>query len=166
MPSDRTYDDTNTGAFSRNERKERDTHADVTGSLKIECPDCRAKFEMWLNAWKKERRSDGEPFYSVSLREKQPQGSGGGDRRDAKDARDSRDDGLGGRRDDRRDPPRDDRRDPPRDDRRDPPREARRDDPRDDRRAPPRDDRRDPPRDDRSRDSDRRRQAVDDEIPF
>jgi hypothetical protein len=116
--SRREYDNRNTGTFGRNERKEKDTHPDVSGSLTIECPHCAEQFDMWLSAWKKERRSDGAPFYSVALKDKEA-------RRD-----DRRDD----RRSDRREPARaDDRRDDRRDSRREP---ARADDRRDDRREP------------------------------
>lgn len=99
MPRDREYDDTNTGTFGRNERKNSDRHPDVRGSLHIECPECREKFDMWLSAWKKERRSDGEPFYSVALQVKEDRQDdrGGGRRDDRQDTRRRDDDGLGGR---------------------------------------------------------------------
>lgn len=57
------YDNTNRGVLFKNDRKEKDTHADYQGSLNVE------GVEYWLNAWVKEGKNG--KFFSVSIREKQ-----------------------------------------------------------------------------------------------
>ena len=47
------YDNTNRGAIWKNEKKEKDTHPDFTGSLDV---DGKA---YWVNAWK--RKPDDKP---------------------------------------------------------------------------------------------------------
>lgn len=70
-----TYDNTNRGAIWGNQRKEKDTHPDFTGSINVE------GVEYFLDAWK--RKPDaGENAPSLSFRVKrkdsQPnEGSGG-----------------------------------------------------------------------------------------
>ncbi len=101
------YDNTNTGAFGKNEKmREGRRDPEVTGNLReVECPHCQRKSDWWLSAWKKERREDGQPFYSVSIKPKDaPREDRRDDRRDSRrdDRRDSRpDDRRGDRRDDR-----------------------------------------------------------------
>ncbi len=52
------YDNTNRGSIWRNEKKERDTHPDFTGSLNV------AGVEYWVSAWK---RKDGAPAKAPAL---------------------------------------------------------------------------------------------------
>ena len=47
------YDNTNRGAIWGNTKKEKDTHADFTGSINVE------GVEYWLNGWK--RKPDDNP---------------------------------------------------------------------------------------------------------
>ncbi len=54
------YDNTNRGVLFKNNRKETDTHPDLTGHININGK------EYWLSAWKNESR-EGEAFYSLSL---------------------------------------------------------------------------------------------------
>lgn len=61
------YDNTNKGILSRNERKQADTHPDIKGQINVE------GVEYWLDGWKKERKSDGAPFYSLSVKRKDAQ---------------------------------------------------------------------------------------------
>lgn len=58
------YDNTNKGILSRNERKQADTHPDIKGQINVD------GVEYWLDGWKKERKSDGAPFYSLSVKRK------------------------------------------------------------------------------------------------
>jgi uncharacterized protein (DUF736 family) len=58
------YDNTNRGVLFRNDRKEKDTHPDFTGSINIEGED------RWLDAWVRESK-DGKKFFSISSRPKQ-----------------------------------------------------------------------------------------------
>lgn len=62
-PTTTQYDNTNSGAIFANDRKEKDTHPDRTGSINIE------GVEYWINGWLKKTK-DGKPFLSVSLRRK------------------------------------------------------------------------------------------------
>jgi hypothetical protein len=57
------YDNTNRGAMFKNDRKEKDTHPDLGGTINVEGKD------FFINAWKKESRK-GVPFYSLSVKEK------------------------------------------------------------------------------------------------
>lgn len=62
------YDNTNSGLLSRNQRKEKDTHPDYTGSINIDGKD------YWLSAWVKEGREgtkfEGQKYFSLSVRAK------------------------------------------------------------------------------------------------
>lgn len=64
------YDQTNRGSIWRNEKKEKDTHPDFTGSLNVNGQ------EFWVNAWK---RKDGAnpkaPALSFSIKPKEEQQS-------------------------------------------------------------------------------------------
>ena len=66
------YDNTNRGQIWPNERKEKDTHPDFTGSINID------GVEYFLDAWK--RRPDANPkapslSFRVKRKDKQPQQS-------------------------------------------------------------------------------------------
>jgi uncharacterized protein (DUF736 family) len=67
------YDNTNRGVLFRNNRKEKDTHPDFTGSINIEGED------RWLDAWVRESK-DGKKFFSISSRAKQGDPSSSGAR--------------------------------------------------------------------------------------
>lgn len=62
------YDNTNRGGLFKNDRKEKETHPDLGGTLNVEGK------EYFLNAWKQTSKS-GAPYYSVSvkLKDKQPE---------------------------------------------------------------------------------------------
>lgn len=65
--SQKQYDNTNRGILSRNERKEKDTHADHRGSINVE------GVEYWLDAWVKERNDGSGKFFSLSVKRKDGQ---------------------------------------------------------------------------------------------
>lgn len=68
------YDQTNRGSIWKNEKKEKDTHPDFTGSLNVD------GVEYWVSAWK--RKPDASPkapalSFSVKLKEDKPAGKPG-----------------------------------------------------------------------------------------
>ena len=60
------YDNTNRGALFANDRKERDTQPDRTGSLNVD------GVEYFIDGWLKESR-DGKKFLSLSVKRKDKQ---------------------------------------------------------------------------------------------
>lgn len=58
------YDNTNSGALFRNDRKESERHPDYTGSINVEGK------EFWLSGWLRESKA-GKKFFSLSVREKE-----------------------------------------------------------------------------------------------
>lgn len=66
------YDNTNSGLLAKNERKEKDTHPDLSGTINVEGR------EYWLSAWRKTGKSgklEGKTFFSLSVKPKEEQGS-------------------------------------------------------------------------------------------
>lgn len=62
------YDNTNSGILSKNKRKEKETHADYTGSINV------GGVHFWLSAWLKTGREGtklaGERYFSLSVKPK------------------------------------------------------------------------------------------------
>jgi len=57
------YDNTNSGTIFDNDRKEKDTHPDFTGTLNVEGKD------YWISAWKKTSKA-GKRFISLAVKPK------------------------------------------------------------------------------------------------
>lgn len=57
------YDNTNSGTLFDNERKQKETHPDFTGTLNVDGK------EFWVSAWKKTSKT-GKRFFSLSVKTK------------------------------------------------------------------------------------------------
>ena len=58
------YDNTNSGALFKNEKKEQDTHSDYNGNINVNGQ------EFWLNAWLKKSKA-GKTYMSLSVKPKE-----------------------------------------------------------------------------------------------
>jgi hypothetical protein len=61
------YDNDNTGALFRNEKKRSQNSPDHTGQVQIKCCHCEEVQEMWISAWVKEARNGGRKFFSLAF---------------------------------------------------------------------------------------------------
>lgn len=59
------YDNTNRGILSRNERKEKDSHPDMKGTINIDGVD------YWLSGWTKTKKDGSGKFLSLSVEPKE-----------------------------------------------------------------------------------------------
>ena len=59
-----SYDNTNKGIISKNDRKTQDSHPDITGSINVDGK------EYYINGWHKKPNSDGAAFYSLAVKPK------------------------------------------------------------------------------------------------
>lgn len=64
--ADKEYDNTNRGALFTNDRKEKETHPDFTGSINVDGK------EFWIKGWKKTSKK-GAKFLSLSVDPKEDQ---------------------------------------------------------------------------------------------
>jgi hypothetical protein len=72
------YDNTNRGSIWKNDKKEKDSHPDFTGSLNVN------GVEYWVSAWKrKEGASAKAPALSFSVKPKDEQGTRPASERDS-----------------------------------------------------------------------------------
>lgn len=78
------YSEENRGIISKNERKSKETHPDITGSINIE----GTKF--FLDGWRKTRKDGSGGFYSLRVKRMEKQ-QGAGRREDAPPALDDND---------------------------------------------------------------------------
>jgi len=63
MTEKKKYDNTNSGALFKNDRKDTEKHPDYTGQLNV------AGHDYWLSAWLKTDRN-GRKFMSLSVKQK------------------------------------------------------------------------------------------------
>jgi len=59
------YDNQNSGAIFRNEKKQTDSHPDYTGSINVNGVD------MWVSGWLKTSEKTGKKFMSLSVKAKE-----------------------------------------------------------------------------------------------
>ena len=59
-----SYDNTNSGILSRNDRKEQPNHPDFKGQINV------AGVDYWLSGWIKERNDKSGKFFSLSVKAK------------------------------------------------------------------------------------------------
>ena len=59
-----SYDNTNSGILSRNDRKEQPNHPDFKGQINVDGVD------YWLSGWIKERNDKSGKFFSLSVKPK------------------------------------------------------------------------------------------------
>jgi uncharacterized protein (DUF736 family) len=55
------YDNTNSGALFKNDRKETDKHPDMRGSIDV------GGVEYWISAWTKTPKAGGDKFLSLAV---------------------------------------------------------------------------------------------------
>ena len=69
------YDNTNSGALFKNQRKETDRHPDYNGNCEIACSHCGAITPMWISAWLKTAgptaKNAGAKFFSMAFKPKE-----------------------------------------------------------------------------------------------
>jgi uncharacterized protein (DUF736 family) len=63
------YDNTDSGALFRNDRKETDKHPDLRGSIDV------GGVEYWISAWSKTPKAGGDKFLSLAVTKKEGQGA-------------------------------------------------------------------------------------------
>lgn len=59
------YDNTNRFILSRNDRREKDTHPEFTGTINVDGVD------YWMSAWVQERKDGSGKFFSGSIKPKE-----------------------------------------------------------------------------------------------
>lgn len=59
------YDNTNRGILSKNDRREKDTQPEYTGTLNVDGID------FWVNGWVKERKDGSGKFFSLTVKRKE-----------------------------------------------------------------------------------------------
>lgn len=59
-----SYDNTNSGILSRNDRKEQPNHPDFKGQINV------GGVDYWLSGWVKERNDKSGKFFSLSVKAK------------------------------------------------------------------------------------------------
>lgn len=64
------YDNTNSGALFKNEKKQRENQPDRTGQACVECPDCGTKTDFWVSGWIKKSRK-GDQYMSIAFTAKE-----------------------------------------------------------------------------------------------
>lgn len=67
-----SYDNTNSGAVFKNDKKTTEKQPDRTGSCEIACPGCGQVTEMWVSGWVKKSKA-GQQYMSLAFTAKEEQ---------------------------------------------------------------------------------------------
>lgn len=87
--AEKKFDDSNRGSIWKNDKKEKDTHPDFTGSANV------GGHDYWVNAWRrKEGASDRAPALSFSFKLKDGKPAHGSAPKPTKSAREEMDDEI------------------------------------------------------------------------
>ena len=75
------YDNSNSGALFKNDKKRTDTDRDYSGNLEATCPHCNKSSDFWVSAWINTSKA-GAKYMKMLVNPKEPaqQPSGGLDR--------------------------------------------------------------------------------------
>lgn len=68
------YDNTNSGALFRNEKRRSDNSPTHTGQLTVLVPSTGELLEVWVSAWVKESRA-GQKYFSLAVTPKEESGN-------------------------------------------------------------------------------------------
>ena len=66
------YDNRNSGALFKNDKRETDSHPNAKGSLCVECPSCQAVTDYWTSAWTNTSKA-GQRYQSLKITAKEQQ---------------------------------------------------------------------------------------------
>lgn len=65
----------NSGILHTNDRREKDTHPQYSGSMEVLCPQCKQASKFWLSAWvndvKPGSKIPGTKYFSIKLKPKE-----------------------------------------------------------------------------------------------
>ena len=64
------YDNTNSGALFKNERREKESHPHARGNAEVICPHCNGVAKFWISAWTniaKQGKRMGQKFQSLAF---------------------------------------------------------------------------------------------------
>tara|TARA_Y100000034_G_C6908939_1_gene422718 strand:- start:2348 stop:2620 length:273 start_codon:yes stop_codon:yes gene_type:complete len=67
------YDNTNSGALFKNNKRRNENSPNYTGESNVVCPHCGCATDYWLSAWIKTMRGKTEKFMSLAFTSKDEQ---------------------------------------------------------------------------------------------
>lgn len=69
------YDNTNSGALHRNDKRQNDKQPEYRGQCLVQCPKCHDRFNLWLSAWVRTAKASGRKFFSLAFEPKEDPGA-------------------------------------------------------------------------------------------
>lgn len=70
-----SYDNTNSGALHRNDKRQNDKQPEYRGQCLVQCPKCHDRFELWISAWVRTARATSRKFFSLAFKPKEDPGA-------------------------------------------------------------------------------------------